>query len=84
VLKVLADVDGEALRGVEVRRRAKEDYGVTISSYRAMNGVRRSNSNFPNYMEDASYFKSTEGDADSSYSTHQLKPQYIDTVREQL
>lgn len=84
LLKVYADAGGEALRGAEVRRRAKEDYGVEFASHNAMNGSRRSNSNFPNHMEDASYFTSGEGDEDGSYSTHRLKPTYIETVREQL
>ena len=84
LLKVYADAGGEALRGEEVRRRAKEDYGVVIASHHAMNGVRGGNSNFPKHMEDASYFKKGEGDEDGSYSTHSLKPEYIEIVREQL
>ena len=38
ILKVLADADGEALQGVEVRRRAKQKSGIEISSHNAMNG----------------------------------------------
>jgi hypothetical protein len=84
ILKVLADADGEALQGVEVRHRAKQKYGIEISSHHAMNGVRRRTSRFPNHMEDASYFDSTEEGVESSHSTHCLKQEYIETVRQQL
>jgi len=38
VLKVLADADGESLRGVEVRRRLREDYNIELTK-NGMNSV---------------------------------------------
>lgn len=83
ILKVLADADGEALRGTEVRRQARENYGVEMTR-NGMNGVRRQTSAYPKHMVDEEFFDTNEGDVDHRHAIHRLKPEYIDTVREQL
>ncbi|WP_137287438.1 hypothetical protein [Halorussus salinisoli] len=83
ILKVLVDADGEALRGMEVRRQARENYGVEMSRS-AMNGARREGTAYPKHMVDETFYDTNEGDVDYRHATHRLKPEYIDTVREQL
>lgn len=83
VLKVLADADGEALRGVEVRRRLREDYGIELSK-RAMNGVIARDTRYPRHMVNIEWIDESEIDGNTRHVSHQLKPEYIDTVREQL
>jgi len=83
ILKVLADADGEALRGVEVRRRLRKDYGIELSR-RAMNGVIARNTRYPRYMVNIEWVDETEIDEDTRHVSHQLKLEYIDKVREQL
>lgn len=83
VLKVLADADGEVLTGPEVRERLREEYGIDLTM-RGMNGVIRRNSNYPRHMVDITLFKPSENNVDFRHAKHRLKPEYIDTVREQL
>lgn len=83
VLKVLADADGETLTGPEVRERLREDYGIDLTM-RGMNGVIRRNSNYPRHMVEIKLFKPSEDDVEFQHAKHRLKPEYIDTVREQL
>lgn len=83
VLKVLADADGETLRGKEVRRRLNEDYDIELNR-QGMNAVRRNNSRYPNYMTDANFRRTEEEGVDTQHSTHRLKDEYIETVRRQL
>lgn len=83
LLKVLADVDGEAIRGSEARDRLREDYGIDLTM-RGMNGVIRRNSNYPRHMVEIILYKPSEEGVDVQHAKHRLKPGYIDTVREQL
>jgi hypothetical protein len=83
VLKVLADADGETLRGKEVRQRLNEDYGVELNR-QGMNAVRRKNSRYPNQMTEAHFRTTDEEDVDTQHSTHRLKDEYIESVRRQL
>lgn len=83
VLKVLADADGEALRGVEVRRRLQDDYGIDLTK-NGMNGVIRKNSKYPQYMVEIRWVDSSEVDGDTRHASHRLKPEYADEVREKL
>ncbi len=83
VLKVLADADGEALRGVEVRRRLQDDYGIELTK-NGMNAVIRRNSRYPRQMVVIEWVDSSEIDGNTRHASHRLKPEYIDTVREQL
>ncbi len=83
ILKVLADADGEALRGVEVRRRLREDYGIELSK-RAMNGVIARTTRYPRHMVNIEWVDESDIDGNTRHASHQLKPDYIDEVREQL
>ena len=83
ILKVLADADGGALRGVEVRRRLREDYGIELSK-RAMNGVIARDTRYPRHMVIIEWVDDSEIDGNTRHASHQLKPDYIDKVREQL
>ncbi len=83
VLKVLSDADGEALRGVEVRRRLQDDYGIELTR-NGMNAVIRRNSRYPRHMVVIKWVDSSEIDGNTRHVSHRLKPEYIDTVREQL
>jgi hypothetical protein len=83
VLKVLADADGETLRGKEVRQRLNEDYGIELTRS-GMNAVRREDSRYPNYMTNANFRTTDEKDVDTQHSTHRLKDEYIESVRRQL
>lgn len=83
VLKVLADADGETLTGPEVRERLREEYGIDLTM-RGMNGVIRRNSNYPRHMVEITLFEPKEDDVDFRHAKHRLKPEYVDTVREQL
>lgn len=83
ILRVLADADGEALRGVEVRRRLREYYGIELSK-RAMNGVIGRDIRYPRHMVIIEWLDDSEIDGNTRHVSHQLKPDYIDKVREQL
>ena len=83
VLKVLADADGETLRGKEIRQRLNEDYGIELTRS-GMNAVRRKDSRYPNYMIDANFRTTDEEDVNTQHSTHRLKHEYIELVRKQL
>lgn len=83
VLKVLADADGEALRGVEVRRRLRDDYGIDLTK-NGMNAVIRRNSRYPRHMVEIKWVDSSKIDGNTRHASHRLKPEYIDKVREQL
>jgi hypothetical protein len=83
VLKVLADADGETLRGKEIRQRLNEDYGIELTRS-GMNAVRRKDSRYPNYMTDANFRTTDEEDVNTQHSTHRLKDEYIELVRRQL
>jgi hypothetical protein len=83
VLKVLADADGDALRGVEVRRRLQDDYGIDLSK-NGMNAVIRRTSRYPRHMVEIKWVDSSEIDGNTRHVSHRLKPEYIDKVREQL
>lgn len=83
VLKVLADADGEALRGVEVRYRLREDYNIDLSK-RAMNGVIGKNTRYPSHMVNIEWVDDSEIEGNTRHLSHQLKSEYIDKVREQL
>jgi len=83
ILKVLADADGEALRGVEVRRRLREDYGIELTK-RGMNGVISRDTRYPRYMVTIEWVDESEIDGSTRHVSHQLKPEYISKVREQL
>jgi hypothetical protein len=83
VLKVLADADGETLRGKEIRQRLNEDYGIELTRS-GMNAVRRKDSRYPNYMTDANFRTTDEEDVNTQHSTHRLKDEYIELVRKQL
>lgn len=83
VLKVLADAEGETLRGKEIRQRLNEDYGIELTR-QGMNSVRREDSRYPNYMTDADFRTTDENNVDTQHSTHRLKHEYIEVVRTQL
>lgn len=83
VLKVLADADGEALRGVEVRRRLREDYGINLTK-NGMNAATRRNSRYPRHMVVIDWVDSSEIEGNTRHASHRLKPEYIEKVREQL
>lgn len=83
VLKVLADADGETLRGVDVRRQLRENYSIELTK-NGMNAVIRRTSRYPRHMVDINLISSSESEDNTRYATHRLKPEYIDTVREQL
>jgi hypothetical protein len=83
ILKVLADADGEVLRGVEVRRRLREDYDIELSK-EAMNGVIARRTRYPRHMVNIEWVDDSEIDGNTRHASHQLKPDYIDKVREQL
>jgi hypothetical protein len=83
ILKVLADADGEPLRGVEVRRRLRENYGIDLSK-RAMNGVIARNTRYPRHMVNIEWVDQSDIDGNTRHASHQLKSEYIDDVREQL
>lgn len=83
ILKVLADADGEALRGVEVRHRLREDYGIELSK-RAMNGVIARTTRYPRHMVNIEWVDENEVEGNTRHASHQLKPEYIDKVREEL
>jgi hypothetical protein len=83
VLKVLADADGEALRGVEVRRRLREDYGIELTK-NGMNSVTSRDSRYPRKMVDIGWVDSSEIEGNTRHAYHRLKSEYIDKVRNQL
>ncbi|MDS0258696.1 hypothetical protein NDI56_04635 [Haloarcula sp. S1CR25-12] len=83
VLKVLADADGEALRGVEVRRRLREDYNIELTK-NGMNSVISRRSRYPRHMTDIGWVEQSEIEDNTRHAYHRLKPEYINTVREQL
>lgn len=83
MLKVLADADGEALWGVEIRKRLKQDYNIDLTR-NGMNGVFRSNSRYPQYMTEIKWVDEDEIDGNTKHASHRLKSKYIDKVREQL
>lgn len=83
VLKVLADADGEALRGVEVRQRLREDYGIELSK-NGMNSVTSRNSRYPRHMVDIGWVDSSKVEGNTRHAYHRLKPEYIEKVRKQL
>jgi hypothetical protein len=83
VLKVLADADGEALRGVEVRRRLRDNYHIKLTE-NGMDSVTRRTSNYPRHMVDIKFYDTCEEGVNVRHATHRLKQEYIDTVREQL
>lgn len=83
VLKVLADADGDALRGVEVRRRLREDYNIELTKS-GMNSVTSRTSRYPRHMVDIGWVDEDEIDGSTRHAYHRLKSEYIDTVREQL
>lgn len=83
ILKVLADADGEALRGVEVHRRLREDYNIDLTK-QGMNASTRRTSRYPRHMVEIQWVDSSAVDGNTRHASHQLKSEYIDTVREQL
>jgi hypothetical protein len=83
ILKILADADGETLRGSEVRDRVEEDYGIELTRA-GMNSARRTGSRYPNYMTETHFRTRDEEDVDTRYATHRLRDEYIETVRSQL
>jgi len=83
ILKVLADADGEALRGVEVRRRLQDDYGIKLSK-NGMNGVISRNTRYPRHMVNIEWVEQSEIDGNTRHASHQLKPEYVEKVRDQL
>ncbi|SNR48052.1 hypothetical protein [Halorubrum vacuolatum] len=83
ILKVLADADGEALWGVEVRRRLKEDYGIELTK-NGMNAVIRRTSRYPRHMVVIKWVDDSEIENNTRHVSHRLKPEYIDEVRKQL
>lgn len=83
ILKVLADANGEALRGVEVRERLQEDYSVELTRM-GMNAVTRRTSRYPRYMIDIGWVDQSEIEGNTRHAYHRLKKEYIDQVREQL
>lgn len=83
ILKVLADADGDALRGVEVRRRLREDYNIELTKG-GMNSATRRTSRYPRYMLDIGWVDDSEIEGNTRHAYHRLKQEYIDKVREQL
>jgi hypothetical protein len=83
VLKVLADADGEALRGVEVRQRLSDDYGIELTK-NGMNAVIRRTSRYPRHMVDITWVDQSEIEGNTRHASHRLKPKYIDKVRREL
>lgn len=83
ILKVLADADGETLRGKDVRDRVEEDYGIELPRA-AMNSARRTGSKYPNYMTETHFRTRDEEDVDTRHATHRLRDEYIELVRSQL
>jgi hypothetical protein len=83
ILKVLADADGEALWGVEVRRRLREDYNIELTRA-GMNSATRRTSRYPRHMMDIGWVDESEIDGNTRHAYHRLKEEYIDEVREQL
>ena len=83
MLKVLADADGEALWGVEIRKRLKQHYNIDLTR-NGMNGVFRSNSRYPKYMTEIKWVDEDEIDGNTKHVSHRLKSEYIDKVRKQL
>lgn len=83
VLKVLADADGEALRGVEVRNRLQADYDIELTK-NGMNSVTSRDSRYPRYMLDIGWVDSSEIEGNTRHVYHRLKSDYIDKVRDQL
>ncbi|MFD1643957.1 hypothetical protein [Halohasta litorea] len=83
MLKVLADADGEALWGVEIRKRLKQNYNIELTR-NGMNGVFRSNSRYPKYMTEIKWVDEDEIEGKTQHVSHRLKSEYIDKVRKQL
>jgi len=83
LLKVLADADGEALWGVEIRKRLKQNYNIELTR-NGMNGVFRRNSRYPRYMTEIKWVEEDEIEGNTKHVSHRLKAEYIDKVREQL
>lgn len=83
ILKVLADAGGDALRGVEVRNRLREDYNIELTG-EGMNSATRRTSRYPRHMVDIGWVDDSEVEGNTRHAYHQLKEEYIDRVREQL
>jgi len=83
MLKVLADADGEALWGVEIRKRLKRNYNIELTR-NGMNGVFRRNSRYPRYMTEINWVDEDEIEGNTQHVSHRLKSEYIDKVRKQL
>jgi hypothetical protein len=83
VLKVLADADGDALWGIEVRQRLEEDYGIELTK-NGMNAVIRRTSRYPRHMVVIEWVDDSEIEGNTRHASHRLKPEYIDEVRKQL
>jgi hypothetical protein len=83
ILKVLADADGEALRGVEVRDRLQEDYNIELTKG-GMNLATRKTSRYPRHMVDIGWVDQSEIDGNTRHAYHRIKKEYIDRVRKQL
>jgi hypothetical protein len=83
VLKVLADADGDALWGIEVRQRLEEDYGIELTKD-GMNAVIRRTSRYPRHMVVIEWVDDSEIEGNTRHASHRLKPEYIDEVRKQL
>ena len=83
ILKVLADADGEALRGVDVRRQLRDNYNTELTK-NGMNAATRRTSRYPRHIVDIKWLDDRESENNTRHATHRLKPEYIDKVREQL
>jgi len=83
ILKVLADANGEALWGIEVRRRLRDDYGIELSK-EGMNGATARDTRYPRHMVDIEWVDESEIEGNTRHASHRLKDEYIDTVRERL
>jgi hypothetical protein len=83
ILRVLADADGEALWGVEVRRRLNENYNIELTK-NGMNGVIRRNSRYPRHMVIIKWADGDEIEGNTRHASHRLKSEYIDKVRREL
>lgn len=83
ILKVLADADGDALWGIEVRQRLQEDYGIQLTR-NGMNAVTRRTSRYPRQMVVIEWVDDSEIEENTRHASHRLKPEYIDEVRKHL
>jgi hypothetical protein len=83
ILKVLADADGDALRGVEVRQRLLEEYNIELTRG-GMNSATRRTSRYPRHMVDIGWVDDSEIEGNTRHAYHRLKEEYIEKVRSQL